>query len=40
MNDPAHQAVFQYYNNLIKKENTTYNFSKADLEKERKFEPP
>ena len=33
-------SVFQHYDNLIDKENITYNFSKTDFEKERHFELP
>ena len=33
-------SMFQHYDNLIGKENITYNFSKAVYEKERNFELP
>ena len=33
-------SVFQYCDNLIKKEKITYNFSRADSEKEKTFELP
>ena len=33
-------SMFQHYDNLIEKDNITYNFSKADYKKDRNFELP